>query len=72
MMVKRIETERALNVPIDEGLRDRVKKEARANGLQLREAVRDALILWLHTVSYLREQQEAREKDRTDRNRKLK
>ncbi len=70
--MKRIETERALNVPIDEGLRDRVKKEARANGLQLREAVRDALILWLHTVSYLREQQEAREKDRTDRNRKLK
>ncbi len=65
--MKRVITERALNVPIDEGLRDRVRDEAKANGMQLREAVRDALILWLHNVSYLREQQSVREKDRADR-----
>ncbi len=69
--VKRIETERGLNVPIDEGLVNRVKDEARANGMQLREAVRDGLTLWLHTVSYLREQQSVREKDRADRKQKL-
>ena len=69
--MKRINTERALNVPIDVGLRDRVRDEARANGMQLREAVRDALYLWLETVSYLREQQSVREKDRADRKQKL-
>ena len=69
--MKRINTERALNVPIDVGLRDRVRDEARANGMQLREAVRDALILWLHTVSYLREEQSVREKDRADRRQEL-
>ena len=69
--MKRINTERALNVPIDVGLRDRVRDEARANGMQLREAVRDALILWLHTVSYLREQQSVREKERADRRHEL-
>ena len=71
MMEKRVKTEQALNVPIDEGLRKRVKDEARANGMQLREAVRDALILWLNTVSYLREQQSVREKDRADRRHEL-
>ena len=69
--MKRINTERALNVPIDVGLRDRVRDEARANGMQLREAVRDALVLWLSTVSYLREQQSVREKDRADRRQEL-
>ena len=69
--MKRINTERALNVPIDVGLRDRVRDEARANGMQLREAVRDALVLWLHTVSYLREQQSVREKERADRRHEL-
>ena len=69
--MKRIETETGLNVPIDEALRDRVKEEARENGMQLREAVRDALILWLQTVSYLREQQSVRGKDRADRKQKL-
>ena len=69
--MKRINTERALNVPIDVGLRNRVRDEARANGMQLREAVRDGLTLWLHTVSYLREQHSVREKDRADRRQEL-
>jgi len=69
--VKRISTERALNVPIDQGLRDRVRDEAKANGMQLREAVRDALTLWLHNTSYLREQQSEREKNRADRKQNL-
>ena len=69
--MKRIKTERALNIPIDEGLVNRVRDEARANGMQLREAVRDALILWLQTVSYLREQQSVREKDRANRRQEL-
>ena len=63
--------EKALNVPIDADLRKQLKKEAKANGLQLREAVNDALILWLSTVSYLREQQSVREKDRAERRQEL-
>ncbi len=63
--------EKALNVPIDESLRDRVKAEARANGLQMREAVRDALTLWLHTMSYLREERSGRAEDRAARQEEL-
>ncbi len=69
--MKRINTERALNVPIDEGLRDRVRDEAKANGMQMREAVRDALTLWLHTMSYLREERSGRAKDRAARQEEL-
>jgi hypothetical protein len=65
--VKRVGDDVALNVPIDESLRDRVKAEARANGMQLREAVRDALVMWLHTSAYLREQQAGRAEERANR-----
>ena len=70
-MVELTHNEKALNVPIDKSLRDRVKAEARANGLRMREAVRDALILWLHTLSYLREEKLGREEDRAVRREEL-
>ena len=66
-MVKLTGNEKALNVPIDADLRKQLKKEAKANGLQLREAVNDALILWLQTMEYLRHAEDARAAERAKR-----
>ena len=65
--MKLIGNEKALNVPIDADLRKQLKKEAKANGLQLREAVNDALILWLQMTEYLRHAEDARAAERAKR-----
>ena len=63
--------EKALNVPLDAELRTLVKKEAKANGLQLREAVADALVLWLQTVEYMNQRDAQRAEERSARQQEL-
>ena len=70
-MVKLASNEKALNVPLDAELRTRVKKEAKANGLQLREAVADALVLWLQTVEYMNQRDAQRAEERSARQQEL-
>jgi len=69
--VKLASNEKALNVPLDAELRARVKKEAKANGLQLREAVADALVLWLQTVEYMNQRNAQRADERSARQQEL-
>ena len=69
--MKLASNEKALNVPLDAELRTRVKKEAKANGLQLREAVADALILWLQTVEYTNQRDAQRAEERSARQQEL-
>jgi len=69
--VKLASNEKALNVPLDAELRTRVKKEAKANGLQLREAVADALVLWLQTVEYMNQRDAQRAEERSARPQEL-
>ena len=69
--MKLASNEKALNVPLDAELRARVKKEAKANGLQLREAVADALVLWLQTVEYMNQRNAQRADERSARQQEL-
>ena len=69
--MKLASNEKALNVPLDAELRTRVKKEAKANGLQLREAVADALVLWLQTVEYMNQRDAQRAEERSARQQEL-
>ena len=46
-------------------------RQAKANGLQLREAVADALVLWLQTVEYMNQRDAQRAEERSARQQEL-